>query len=231
MRDDVADEVPLWLRPPFVVGAWTVAGLWYVGNELVRLTSDVRIEGAEKLRGLDRYILCGWHNTIGPFLVAFPRLEGHVWLNHPAWFMKPVHLLVGWMGVELALGSSGERGRAAAKAVSDALRRGARTVIWPDGPAGPPFVAKSGVLHIAYESGAPIVPYRIATRGDLRITRSWDQKRFPLPFGAVHVMIGDPIEPPRVQSKEAYEKVREALSAALGDGGLSAEPKPTSSCR
>ncbi len=219
------DDVPLWLRPAFVGTTASIATLWHWGNRLVRATSAIAVSGEENLEGLGSYILCGWHNTIAPFLLAQPDLRGHVWVNHPAWFMRPVHLLLEKQGVRLVLGSKGEEGRRAVATVARELRNGARSAIWPDGPAGPPFVLKPGVLHMAYASGAAIVPMQVTATRALRLRRSWDSKRFPLPFGSVLLAFGPAIPAPTEDSKEAFDRVARELVEAMGDGGLASSEK------
>lgn len=51
----------------------------------------------------------------------------------------------------------------------------------PDGPYGPPFVAKKGVLHLSQQSGVPIVCLRVTAQPAWQ-TEKWDRKLIPIPF-------------------------------------------------
>ena len=70
--------------------------------------------------------------------------------------------------------------------------QGASTLITPDGPAGPLRQLKKGVLHIAQQSGLAVVPIRFRASRTL-VMNSWDNKPLPLPFGHIHVFVGEPI--------------------------------------
>jgi len=80
-------------------------------------------------------------------------------MQHPFWFMKPIHLFLRFTGVKrIILGSTGHSGREAAEEVVEYLKKGYSTVLLPDGPSGPPFVAKKGLFHISLQSQVSIVP-------------------------------------------------------------------------
>ena len=78
----------------------------------------------------------------------------------------------------IILGSSGHGGREAAERLVQELRDGRWTGIAPDGPGGPPRVAKRGVGHIAAQTGAPIVPLQFTLSRALELP-TWDRKRLP----------------------------------------------------
>ena len=91
------------------------------------------------------------------------------------------------------------------------LKKGYSTFVTPDGPNGPPRTLKKGVLHIAVQSGVPILPMRVSANRCYR-TGSWDRKMQPLPFSTIHVAVGAPIA---VTSSTLDESI-EALTDALG---------------
>jgi hypothetical protein len=56
-------------------------------------------------------------------------------MQHPFWFMKPVHLFLRFIGIErIILGSTGHHGQEAADELVTCLRKGCSTVLLPDGP-------------------------------------------------------------------------------------------------
>src|SRR4051794_35178040 len=75
----------------------------------------------------------------------------------------------------LLQGSSGCEGRQAVNELASLVRRGWSTTISPDGPLGPPRTLKKGVLHIAAQSGVPIVPLTISATRFISVP-SWDGK-------------------------------------------------------
>ncbi len=92
---------------------------------------------------------------------------------------------LGWGAVTLPDPDSAAS-RAEATSVSRAMarvgREGKSLVVSCDGPLGPYRVAKPGVLIVARESGVPVLPWAVAVRPPLRLTRRWDRQLVPLPF-------------------------------------------------
>jgi lysophospholipid acyltransferase (LPLAT)-like uncharacterized protein len=124
---------------------------------------------------------------------VFLRNRQHSWMMHPSWHLKPIQICMRLCGIDrIILGSSGHGGREAAERLVQELRAGRWSGIAPDGPAGPPRVAKRGVGHIAAQSGVPIVPLRF-TLSHALVLPTWDRKRLPLPFSTITLRFGQPI--------------------------------------
>ena len=77
------------------------------------------------------------------------------------------------------------------------LRQGLEAAVTPDGPRGPRFVAKPGVVQLARLSGACILCFHIVPRRSWVFRKSWDQTEFPKPFTRTAIFIAPPIEVPR----------------------------------
>jgi lysophospholipid acyltransferase (LPLAT)-like uncharacterized protein len=206
------DDVPLILRPLFLLFAYGAALALFAYVHMVRLTSDIKCAGLERL-GRRNYIFCHWHRFIPLYFVAFAHHEHHAWMQHPYWYMKPIHILLRWSGVErIVLGSSGHEGRRAADELVQLLMGGYSTVVLPDGPGGPPFVLHRGALHMSEQSGVPIVPMRFAASSYVRLP-TWDRKILPLPFGAIEATFGPPLQVRGLDLAEATRIVTRALGA------------------
>jgi lysophospholipid acyltransferase (LPLAT)-like uncharacterized protein len=93
----------------------------------------------------------------------------------------------------------------------ESLKNGYSTVLLPDGPGGPAFVAKKGVLHIALQSGIPILPIRFQTARVFQL-KTWDKKKWPLPFCTIKVQYLEPIE----VTNDTFDKAYDTLVKALG---------------
>jgi len=197
------------------VGAAALA-LYYLAQ---RASIRVVVHGETELSHGTNYIFCHWHDCIPLlFQASVPRLPRslrgalHAWMQHPLWYMKPIHLFLGIIGVqEIVLGSTGHEGRSAADALVGLLRAGYSTVMFPDGPAGPPHEIKKGIFHVALQSGVPIVPLRLSASRCYRLP-TWDRKIQALPFSTLRLSIGTPI----VVRDAAFDEVAGALTAALG---------------
>ena len=212
------DTVPLLLRPVFYLYGYGLGLFLYVIYSIQRLTIDVQVEGRDNLAAGFNYIFCHWHESVGlslqcsiPRLPSFLHDRPHVWMQHPAWYMKPIHVLLGLIGVKkLVLGSSGHDGRKAADELIGYLQSGYSTVLLPDGPDGPPKVLKKGILHIAHQSHVAIVPLRFAASRNL-VIKTWDCKKIPVPFARIRIHIGRPITVSDRRFDDAEQKLCEDL--------------------
>lgn len=88
-------------------------------------------------------------------------------------------------------GSSTRGGSGAYRQLLRLLRAGELVCITPDGPKGPPAQAKPGVIQLARQSGAAMVPIALAA-SRRRHLGSWDRTLVPLPFGRVVISLGPP---------------------------------------
>ena len=107
--------------------------------------------------------------------------------------------------------STGNGRREAAEEIVTYLESGFSTFITPDGPSGPARKLKKGVLHMALQSGVPIVPLRVTATRCLR-NKSWDRIKQPLPFSTIHVAVGPPID----VTTSTFDESIEVLTHALG---------------
>jgi lysophospholipid acyltransferase (LPLAT)-like uncharacterized protein len=200
-------------RLPFLAGSYIVGGIYFGLFSLTKASCRVVKHGAENLKPGQHYIFCLWHTYWWPYFVVNARFDRpHVWINHPKWYMKPIHLALTWMGVrEIILGSEGEEGRAAIDALAAQLAAGrCSTTISPDGPAGPDRHFRKGVLHVAKKSGLPIVVVRIQVKRAI-VINSWDRKTFPLPFTTIVVTY----EPPIVVTEDNFSSAAETVPRLL----------------
>ncbi len=194
------DTVPSALKP--LLGLYGAAlGYTLFAYYLVqRITLTIECAGTDNLTPDTNYIFCHWHGAIPitlqcsvPHLPSSLTGRSHAWMQHPLWYMKPIHVLLDLVGVRrIVLGSTGHDGRQAAEELVGLLRAGYSTVVLPDGPAGPRRVLKRGVLHLAADSGVPIVPLRLEASRSITLP-TWDRKEFPAPFSTIRLHIGRPI--------------------------------------
>lgn len=138
--------------------SYTLAALLWRYIRVVRQTCRFTVVGHKHLDA-ERFVLALWHEHVWLSWVSLGDWRGHGWLNHPYWYMRPIHLAAHWDGVEtLYLGSSGTGGRAALEALNDGLRGGQNTMVMPDGPAGPRRRVRPGAVLTAAVTGLPLIP-------------------------------------------------------------------------
>jgi lysophospholipid acyltransferase (LPLAT)-like uncharacterized protein len=206
------DNVPLILRPLHSTLSYAFALLLYAYARLINATCRIEMDGRNGVDGDSNHIFCIWHAHTPSYFCVFPRHTKHAWMQHPAWLVKHVHIVVRLVGVEeLIFGSTGHSGRDAADRIVEFLERGYSTVLMPDGPRGPPLRLKDGALFISQQSRVPIVPISFHHSKYLE-TRGWDRKRWPMPFSTIRVVFG----PPVYVREDNFEVARKCVTEALG---------------
>jgi len=205
------DDIPFIWQPVFCLYSYGFALLFLSYTLLVHFTSKIEFSGQGHLVDGQNYIFCYWHAYVPFYGSLFLHGPSQVWMQHPFWYMKPVHLFLNITGVKrLVLGSAGYSGRKAADQLVEYLQQGYSTVFLPDGPNGPPLVAKKGILHISLQSRVPIVPMQIRSTRFFE-TPGWDRKKWPIPFSRIQVRFGKPIEVSAERMDKAYEELMTAL--------------------
>ena len=207
------DTVPWSLRPVYFAVAEILGLLAYLYYLLCRLTSHVSIEGPGNHDLSQHAIFCIWHESWWSYFVAFPPYRRpHALITHPATYMKPSHTFLRLIGLKrFLLGSSGDEGKRAVNELALLVKKGWSTTIAPDGPAGPARLLKKGVLHLALNSGVPIVPLTISSERFIAWP-SWDSKKFPFPFNRIRVTVHETI---RV-SCQTFDNAGEQIVAIMG---------------
>ncbi len=120
-------------------------------------------------------------------------------------------------GIHTVRGSASRGGLQAMRAIHRAIKRQQSSPIMiPDGPRGPLYYFKPGVVVLAQMSQAPILPYGIAARKFWSL-ESWDRIVVPRPFTDVAVVIGEPQLVSRELSSEQLETERQRLEEMLND--------------
>jgi lysophospholipid acyltransferase (LPLAT)-like uncharacterized protein len=212
------DNVPPMLKPIYYIYGYGIGISLFVLFSILRLTIRVEISEKQKRKPGNSYIFCHWHGQVPLSLqCGIPKIfsllgEGvHVWMQHPSWYMKPIHVLIRLMGVaRIILGSTGHSGREGADQLVEYLRKGYSTVLLPDGPHGPPFILKRGILHISLQSQVPILPMQFRASRFLE-SSTWDRKQWPTPFSVIRVQFGNPLQVTKDNFDEMYGEITKAL--------------------
>jgi len=213
------DNVPVIIRPQFYLYGYGLGLLLFLFLLILRVITKVKISGLEKLGNDLNHIFCLWHGYVPsaliiatPFIPAVLDRAPQVWMQHPFWYMKPIHVLLRLIGVKkIILGSTGHSGREAAELLADHLRQGCSTVLTPDGPDGPAFALKKGILHLSLKSGVPVVALRFSS-SRFRELKTWDRKKFVFPFATLEMKIGKPVQ----VTNDNFNNARDLIESELG---------------
>jgi hypothetical protein len=155
-------------------------------------------------------IFAWWHDQTGTGLPLVLRLRRRIQITVMASKSKDGELAARaarGLGLTIVRGSSTRGGQEGLRALHRAVaRRGCSTLVFPDGPQGPKYVVKPGMIVLAQMSGVPIVPVGFAVRAPWHLG-SWDRMQLPRPGARIEVQVGPPLHVPR----EVSETEREAL--------------------
>ena len=93
------------------------------------------------------------------------------------------------------------------------MRKGYSIVSTPDGPQGPQYELKTGVMLMARVGKVPIVPVSCAADRAWYLNR-WDRFMIPKPFAKIVLAVGEPIHVPKDAAMDKLEEFRREMQYA-----------------
>lgn len=166
-------------------------------------------------------IFCVWHNRLS---MVIPIYQKVIHPLRPSGRMAALisasrdggllaRVLDGF-GVRSVRGSSSRRGAQALLEATRLTKDGWDLTVTPDGPRGPCYSMKPGVLAIAAATGQPIVPgcYRLSSKITLK---SWDRFQIPIPGSRCDITLGKTFKIPANTQIEADAPIVEELRKEL----------------
>lgn len=117
--------------------------------------------------------------------------------------------------IDAVRGSSSRAGSSALRALVRRLKAGSDGAFAVDGPKGPIFEVKPGVLLAARLSGVVIVPISSAAQHAWTFNRAWDRYQLPMPFSKVVLVAAQPLFLPPNATQTDLEHARTNLEQAL----------------
>jgi len=118
-------------------------------------------------------------------------------------------------GYLLARGSSNRGGGEAFNTMMEMVADGCSGGITVDGPKGPPYEAKPGIIQIAARTGTPIMPF-VLDASPSHEFNSWDRVLLPLPGSRITgTYAAEPLFVPSGLSQEEYDGYRQELTDRL----------------
>lgn len=118
-------------------------------------------------------------------------------------------------GIHSARGSSTRGGSEAMRELIRLNRDGYDIGITVDGPTGPVYKVKPGILAIAARGGNPILPFAAVARSSWVLHKSWDKFRIPKPFSEILCVYGEPILVEKKLDSVEIEKLAGVVEASL----------------
>jgi lysophospholipid acyltransferase (LPLAT)-like uncharacterized protein len=119
-------------------------------------------------------------------------------------------------GIKAVRGSSSKHGVSATlTAIRAADDEKIDLVITPDGPRGPRYTIRPGLIRLAQATQRPIVAvtYELSWKHQLK---SWDRFHVPLPFARCRLITSERIMVPENATDEELAKISEQVTQVLG---------------
>lgn len=118
------------------------------------------------------------------------------------------------LGFQTIRGSSTRGGEQGFRRLLEYLQSVGDVAITPDGPTGPKYKVKRGLVYLARAAGAAIVPCGVAPDRYWQMG-SWDEFRATKPGAYVLARFGEPIYVPEKSNKFDLERIRAEVEDTL----------------
>ena len=187
--------------------------LYYI-LKVIFLTLDVRIIGAEnEIDGKKSYVCGMWHNKLLVILLCLKALKKRAGLASPSKDGELISVPLEKMGYKMVRGSSGKESVKSLVQIIKLVKNEGYSLGTPlDGPKGPVYEVKPGMIYVAQKAGKQLILVGGAYSKKWTFTKTWDKFQLPKPFSKVVCVVGKPIDVPAdVDPKEYGEIIREKL--------------------
>lgn len=203
---------------PFIVFAYYLIRFYSL---TFRLTVTNEKKWQALLKQQKTILLCTWHQQ---FFAAIRHFRTYAGLNPGLMISRSrdgdlISGVANRSGWHTPRGSSSRGGKEAMGAMIDHLlthRFGAHVL---DGPRGPIGKVKPGIIKMARDTNAIVVPFYVSAE-QAWFFNSWDRFMLPKPFSKVILSFGDEIRFPENGSDSDFEAHRQYLEETMRPGLL-----------
>jgi lysophospholipid acyltransferase (LPLAT)-like uncharacterized protein len=178
-----------------------------------KINEPLNIEGAK--------IFATWHGRMVCFLQFAPREKTNLLIsrsNDGNFITQATEKL----GFKVIRGSASRGGMAAIKGMLQALEKGENVAFTVDGPRGPIYQVKNGIIKLAQASGAPIIPVIPVTKYRV-LFPFWDKFYGPFFFSKLSCTYGEPFYVDKDIDEDEIELLRQNLNKQMIDLTIKAE--------
>ncbi|MBC7713531.1 MAG: lysophospholipid acyltransferase family protein [Rhizobacter sp.] len=192
----------------------------YIITRLLHMSYRYRFNNNVVLQNLKKnkqnYIFAIWHQNLFSGILAQTGLQ-HIVIVSKSNDAEPVAYTCEHLGHLVVRGSSKrgnveKNGKEAKEEMIECLREGHPGAVTVDGPKGPVFKVKPGIIDMAKKSQALLVPYVVCPKSFWQF-KSWDSFRLPKPFSKILVSYGEPIAVSA--ENNSYEADQNKLEVAM----------------
>ncbi len=173
------------------------------------------LERAKYLHPKGSYIAALWHQDLFSCITFGIRFGPYTTLASASKDGELITTAIRKLGLLPVRGSSKKGGTKAKTELIEYLEKGIPAALTIDGPKGPIYEIKSGIIEMAQVTGVPIVPFLALGKDNFVIKKSWDKMRIPKPFTKIYTYTGNPIYVPKDLPREKYGEIKEKIKNEL----------------
>jgi len=168
----------------------------------------IELRGFEKVRSIinsKKFIYAAWHSRMLLLNYLSKGLEGTAMISSSE-DGEFVARILKRQGHEAIRGSTTRNGiKALSRLIKHIKEKQRPGLITPDGPQGPIFKAKLGIIMLAKETGYPIVPFSYSAK-QIKVFASWDRFILPYPFTKCLGIYGNPLFVPKNADRDELKR-------------------------
>lgn len=176
---------------------------------LIKLTLKIEIIGKENMSEEKPYVLALWHNKVVATVLALGFIKKRAGLASPSADGELISVPLEKLGYKMIRGSSGKDSVKGLVQLIKAVKEGYTIGTPLDGPKGPRFEAKQGMMYVAQKSGRPMVFMGAAYSKKWVLSKTWDKCQIPKPFSKVVCVISEPFYLEKSIPVEDYKEIVE----------------------
>lgn len=152
----------------------------------------------------ENFIYVFWHQNIFMSTISFPSTPKRFALVSPSKDGEIMAAVCNNFGFDVVRGSSNEQNIRSLITMIKKLKKGYSLGLAADGPQGPIYQVKAGIIYMAMKTRTRIVPIGGAFNRVYEFTKAWDRFHLPYPFCRGAATLGDPISVPPGADLKAY---------------------------
>ena len=170
--------------------------LAYYLMKLTNMSLRLTVEGWEKpselLKEQNSLMFSSWHGKswVPAYFLRDLGIYALASMSRDGSYMAEVLHKLGWNTVR---GSSSRGASRSVLSLYKKLKKGESTALTPDGPTGPIYEIKPGIIFLQEKAGSFIVPMGVDADWKKNFN-SWDNYLLPLPFSKTALVFGEPFQ-------------------------------------
>jgi lysophospholipid acyltransferase (LPLAT)-like uncharacterized protein len=174
---------------------------------IISATIKIKVTGFKGLlngNNLERpVILAIWHSglLLPTFAYRKAKIVTFVSTSKDGDLLLKLLYLLGYNTIR---GSSSRRGAMGLLECIREVRAGSNAAFAVDGPRGPVYEAKPGIVMLAQKTNAYIVPVGSAYARSYKTKKAWDKSEFPYPFSRAAMHVAEPFLIDKSKSVEEW---------------------------